>query len=43
MLFRDDQVVIKLLTLLNNGVQTNYVLNLMSLIDVSVWKTRHIK
>lgn len=43
MLFREEAVVLKMLTFLNEGTRTNYILDLMSLIDISILKNRQIK
>lgn len=43
LLFREDAIVEKLLFYLNQGTRTIYILNILSLIDISVWKNRQIK
>jgi hypothetical protein len=43
MLFREDQVIIELLTILKRGYSTNFILNILSLIDISVWKNKRLK
>ncbi|CDW75745.1 UNKNOWN [Stylonychia lemnae] len=40
---KEDQVVEKLLFYLNQGTRTNYILDIMSLIDISVGRNRQIK
>eukprot|EP00347_Sterkiella_histriomuscorum_P019687 403340671 len=40
---KEDSVVEKLLYHLNQGTRTNYILDVLSLIDISVWKNRQIK
>jgi len=40
MLFREEQVIIELLTILKRGYSTNFILNVLSLIDISVWKNK---
>lgn len=43
LLFREDVIVEKLLFYLNQGTRTIYILNILSLVDISVWKNRQIK
>jgi len=43
MLFREEQVIIELLTILKRGYSTNFILNVLSLIDISVWKNKQLK
>ena len=41
--FRDEQIVRKFLDLLKSGLQTNYYLNILTSIDISMWRTNQIK
>lgn len=43
MLFRKEKVITEILTILKRGYCTNFILNIISLIDISVWKTKHLK
>ena len=43
MLFREDLVILELLTILKKGYSTNFILNILSLIDISVWKNKRLK
>ena len=43
MLFRDDDVINELLSTLKEGYCTNFILNIISLIDISVWKNNRMK
>lgn len=43
MLFREDLVILELLTILKRGYSTNFILNILSLIDISVWKNKRLK
>ena len=43
MLFREDSVILELLTILKKGYSTNFILNILSLIDISVWKNKRLK
>ena len=38
MIFRDDMVIHSILTILKEGYRTNFLLNILTLIDISVWK-----
>ena len=42
-IFRQDNVVEKLLELLKNGSQLNNYLNILTLVDISIWKINQIK
>lgn len=42
-IFKSDKVVDKLLELLRSGSHTNYYLNILTLIDIALWKTDKIK
>lgn len=43
MIFREDTVIIEILTILKEGYRTNFLMNILSLIDISVWKNKHLK
>ena len=43
MLFRDDQVIGHILDILKKGYSTVFILNILSLIDISVWKNNRLK
>jgi hypothetical protein len=43
MLFREDAVINEILTILKRGYSTNYILNILSLIDISVWRSVKLK
>ena len=40
---KDSEVILHILNLMNDGMQTNFLLNVLSLLDISVWKNRNIK
>lgn len=42
-IFRQDNVVEKLLELLKSGSQLNNYLNILTLVDISIWKINQIK
>ena len=43
MLFRQDPVIHEILTILKRGYSTNFILNILSIIDISVWKNKPLK
>jgi hypothetical protein len=43
MLFREEPVINEILAILKRGYCTNYILNILSLIDISVWKNKRLK
>ena len=43
MIFREDKVINSMLNILQEGYRTNFLLNILSLIDISVWKNKHLK
>jgi hypothetical protein len=43
MLFREEDIIHELLTILKRGYSTNFILNIISLIDISVWKNKRLK
>ena len=43
MLFRDEAVISEILKILKQGYSTNFILNIISLIDISVWKNKRMK
>lgn len=42
-LFRDPKIVEKFLELLKSGQSTNYYLNILTSIDIAMWRTNYIK
>jgi hypothetical protein len=42
-IFKNDDVVNKFLELLKSGTNTNYYLNILTLVDIALWKTNKIK
>jgi len=43
MIFRDDNVINQMLQILREGYRINFILNSLTLIDISVWKNKHLK
>jgi hypothetical protein len=43
MIFREDKVINSILSILKDGYRTNFLLNILALIDISVWKNKHLK
>ena len=43
MIFREESVIEQILNVLKDGYQTNFLLNILTLIDISVWKNKHMK
>ena len=43
MIFREDAVINQILTILKEGYRTNFLMNILTLIDISVWKNKHLK
>ena len=43
MIFREDEVINQILMILKEGYRTNFLMNILTLIDVSVWKNKHLK
>jgi hypothetical protein len=43
LIFRDEAVIEQILSVLKDGYQTNFLLNILTLIDISVWKNKHMK
>lgn len=43
LIFRESEVVDKFLELLKSGSQTNYYLNILTSIDIAMWRTNQIK
>ena len=41
--FKDESLVNQILTLLNEGVRTILVLNLLNMIDLKTWRTKQLK
>lgn len=43
MIFREEVVVNQFITLLKGGSRTNYLLNVLNLVDLSIWKNHALK
>ena len=43
MIFREDLVISQILGILSLGSRTNFLMNILTLIDISVWKNKHLK
>ena len=43
MIFREEIVIEKILTILKEGYRTNFLMNILTLIDISVWKNKSMK
>ena len=43
MVFREEMVITAILDILNQGYRTNFLMNILTLIDISVWKNKHLK
>ena len=43
MLFREETVVSEILQILKRGYCTNFVLNILSIVDISVWKNKRLE
>jgi hypothetical protein len=43
MIFREDEVINQILTILKEGYRTNFLMNILTLVDISVWKNKHLK
>lgn len=43
MIFREDFVIDEMLSILRDGHRTNFLLNILILIDISVWKNKYLK
>jgi hypothetical protein len=43
MIFRDDQVIFEILSVLKSGYRTNFLMNILTLIDISVWRNKPLK
>jgi len=43
MIFREDNIVNEFIKLLKGGSRTNYLLNVLNLVDLSIWKNQHLK
>ncbi|CAI2359649.1 unnamed protein product [Moneuplotes crassus] len=43
LIFRKDEVVSQFITLLKGGSRMNYLLNILALVDLSIWKNQHLK
>jgi hypothetical protein len=42
-IFKDEDVIYHILHLMNDGVRNNFLLNVLTLIDISIWKNKFIK
>ena len=43
MIFREESVINEILNILKEGYRTNFLMNILMLIDISVWKNKHLK
>ena len=43
MIFREETVINETLNILMEGYRTNFLMNILTLIDISVWKNKYIK
>jgi hypothetical protein len=43
MIFREDSVITEILEILSQGHRTNFLMNVLTLVDISVWKNKHLK
>lgn len=43
MIFREDIIIDEMLSILKDGHRTNFLLNILVLIDISVWKNKYLK
>ena len=42
-IFREESVIEEILKILESGYRTNFLLNVLTLIDISMWKNKHMK
>jgi hypothetical protein len=42
-IFREDGVITQVLMILKEGYRTNFLMNILTLIDFGVWKNKHLK
>ena len=42
-IFREEAVINKILEILKQGYRTNFLMNVLTLIDISVWKNKYMK
>jgi hypothetical protein len=42
-IFRDEQVIENLLEIMKEGYRANFLMNILVLIDISVWKNKYMK
>lgn len=43
LIFRDEAVIEQILAVLKDGYRTNFLLNVLTLIDIGVWKNKYMK
>jgi hypothetical protein len=43
MIFREESVIDQFLGVLREGYRTNFLMNVLTLIDISVWKNKYMK
>ena len=43
LIFRQAEVINEFIRLLKTGSRTNYLLNILTLVDLSIWKNQHLK
>lgn len=43
MIFRDESVITSILDIISSGSRTNFLLNVLSLVNINIWKNKHLK
>lgn len=41
--FKDEEIINQILEILRDGYRTNFLMNILTLIDISLWKNKHLK
>ena len=42
-IFREETVISQILMVMSSGTRTNFLLNIFTLIDLSLWKPKHFR
>ena len=42
-IFREETIINEILQILREGYRTNFLMNILSLVDISVWKNKYLK
>ena len=42
-IFREEKIVSQILNVLREGYRTNFLMNILVLVDISVWKNKYLK